>query len=451
MSLRRAGVATLAVVAAGALGPTAAPAAVAPDWPGFGGGSETRLVAPRSNLRPAVVPKVRKGWVAQLDGAVAGSPLILGAERLALVGTNAGSLYALELGTGAVRWRRTLGAIEDDSCHALVRPGGGDIGLYGISATPALDPATRQVYVADALGRVFAILPVTGDDVPTWPRQVLPVNRPWEHPWGALTLAPGHLYLTTGGLCPGVGSTSRIFGIDLATNQVRTFDPAPAVSTGPGSWGGGGVAVDPGTGDVWAATGPGAAADAPFGGRVVRLSPDLGPLGRTGRAPERDRGYASSPVLFQPAGCPRLVMALARSGRLDVYRVDRLGAPPLARADLAIEVTGTPTWDPVSRRIVVHTFTGARAFRFGRGCKLKTAWRRVDGGSSAGIVAAGGVGVAAVRDLRLLRLRDGRRLARLAFDPSDGGVALAAPAVAGGWIVTATTGGYAYGFRVPAR
>ena len=211
------------------------------------------------------------------------------------------------------------------------------------------------------------------------------------------------------------------------------------------------MAIDAATGDVWAATGPGAAADAPFGGRVVRLSPDLGALGRTGRAPERDRGYASSPVLFQPAGCPRLVMALARSGRLDVYRVDRLGARPLARADLAIEVTGTPTWDPVSRRVVVHTFTGARAFRFARGCKLRTAWRRVDGGSSASIVAAGGVGVAAVRDLRLLQLRNGRRLARLSFDPKDDGVALAPPAVAGAWIVTATTGGYAYGFRVPGR
>ena len=144
-------------------------------------------------------------------------------------------------------------------------------------------------------------------------------------------------------------------------------------------------------------------------------------------------------------------MALARSGRLDVYRVDRLGAPPLARADLAIEVTGTPTWDPVSRRIVVHTFTGARAFRFGRGCKLKTAWRRVDGGSSAGIVAAGGVGVAAVRDLRLLRLRDGRRLARLRSTRRTAAWRSPRPPSPAAWIVTATTGGYAYGFRVPAR
>jgi hypothetical protein len=303
------------------------------------------------------------------------------------------------------------------------------------------------VYAAEAAGRVFAVQAATGADA-AGAAQVVPAGRAAEHPWGALALAAGRVYVTTGGLCPSEPAPTRVLALELATGAVQAFDPAPAAATGPASWGGGGVTIDPGTGAVWAATASGGAT-APFGGRLVRLSADLRPLARTRRPPPGDRGYASAPVLFQPPGCPRLVMAVARSGRLDVFRRDRLGGRPLVRADLAIEAAGTPTWDRRSRRLLVHTYTGVRAFRFAPGCRLRAAWRRTDGGSAASVVTSRGVGVAAVRDLRLLRLRDGRLLGRLPFAAGDPGLALAPPAVSGPWIVAATSGGYAYGFRVP--
>ena len=445
---RRAATVAAAVAAVLAAAP-AAPAATG-DWPTFGGTPDRRLVAAGTTLRPSTAPRTRRAWVAPLDGAVSGSPIVLGPERLVLLGTNAGSLYALDLTSGAVRWRRQLGAVESTTCHGLIRPTtDGTVGLYGVSATPVLDPETRVVYAADVFGRVFAITPLTGDDVPGWPRQVLPAGVD-EHPWGSLTLAAGRLYVPTGALCSTAGGGGRVLVHDLATAATRAFDPTPASAAGPTAWGFGGATVDGLTGDVWLAVGPAPGAS-PFGGRIVRLSPDLGPLTRSARPPERDRGYAAAPVLLHPAGCPPLVMAISRSGRLDVLRRDRLGAREVARADLAIELTGTPTWNAASGRVLVQTSLGTRAFRFARGCRLRLAWRRTDGASTASVVAGGGVGVSAVRELRLLRLRDGRRLARLPFRGDDPGAVLAAPAVSGPWIVTATTGGFAYGFRVPTR
>ena len=90
--------------------------------------------------------RLTRAWSARLDGAVYGQPLVVG-DRV-LVVTEADSLYALELGSGRVRWRTNVGKPVPLSALPC-----GNIDPLGITGTPVYDPAT---------GLVFALAEVTG-------------------------------------------------------------------------------------------------------------------------------------------------------------------------------------------------------------------------------------------------------------------------------------------------
>jgi outer membrane protein assembly factor BamB len=120
-------------------------------------------------LPPPCTPAV---W-AQLDGAPT-SPILSGDGATVYVGTDAGTLYALDAGTAAVRWTADLGA------PAVQRPA-----FDGTTVFVATDDGLRSVTVAPCAGRptcdVRHQAPLTADPV------------------GAPAVAAGNVYVPTAG------------------------------------------------------------------------------------------------------------------------------------------------------------------------------------------------------------------------------------------------------------
>lgn len=78
----------------------------------------------------------------KLDGAVYASPILAG--KYVIVATENNTVYALDPGTGAVRWSRHLRApVSDTSVFAC----SGNISPSGITSTPAYDARTGRVFV----------------------------------------------------------------------------------------------------------------------------------------------------------------------------------------------------------------------------------------------------------------------------------------------------------------
>src|ERR687885_1383031 len=85
-------------------------------------------------------------WVTPLDGAVYAEPLVV-AGRV-VVATENDTLYALDVRTGRVQWRRSVGLPVPLSALPC-----GNIDPLGITGTPVYDPRT---------GLVFAVAEITG-------------------------------------------------------------------------------------------------------------------------------------------------------------------------------------------------------------------------------------------------------------------------------------------------
>jgi hypothetical protein len=191
-----------------------------------------------------------------------------------------------------------------------------------------------------------------------------------------------------------------VLRVDLTTRAVTPWYPVPvAGGNGGGSvWGWGGVALDPASGDVWAATGNAivgsevandraGAADA-----LVDLSADLSQVravSQPANVPASgDYDFGATPLLFRPAGCPPLVAALNKDGDLYLWRRDQLVQGPYQTIPLAFPATlfGVPAWDAATRTVFLTTTTGIRethsglqALRLVTGCRLRLSWTRALG------------------------------------------------------------------------
>jgi outer membrane protein assembly factor BamB len=163
------------------------------DWPtyhrdGARSGAASRFPAPR---------KLRVAWRRKLDGAVYGQPLVVGEDVLAA--TEGDTVYALDRGTGTIRWKRHLGSPVPVSKLPC-----GNIDPLGITGTMVYDPATSRVFaVAETTGArhvLYGLDAKTGKVVVR--REVEPPkgNRRAHQQRAALALAGGRVFVAYGGL-----------------------------------------------------------------------------------------------------------------------------------------------------------------------------------------------------------------------------------------------------------
>lgn len=315
---RRRGLATLAgalvaVVAlagcssqsAGSRPPPPAPATVAPDQPPTVPASGAGLVLPPVAGAPATSPApsggVRPGadwttyhgdvtrtgyvaagpdpvspalaWQTPLDGAVYGSPVVVAGEVVAA--TEGGSVYGLDAVTGAIRWRAHLADPVPGSALPC-----GNIDPIGITGSPAVDPASGQVFVVTTEAGVhhvlYALDPATGAVRDRRDADVPGVDPATHLQRGALLVSRGTVYVAYGGNYGDCGQyRGSVVGLPTTGTGAATSFVVPTTREA-GIWAASGPAALP-NGDLILTTGNGEAVsgDWDHSDSVLRLTPAL--------------------------------------------------------------------------------------------------------------------------------------------------------------------------------
>jgi outer membrane protein assembly factor BamB len=295
-------------------------------------------------ITPSNVSNLALRWAAPLDGKVTAQPLFVSAVRaggttgdVIVAVTAANSIYALDASNGAQIWRRNFGSPDGTG----VVPGG-----FGIEASPVFDRNSGRIYTVSGDGQLRTVS-LADDTEASAAVPLISDNVATNKVWGGLNLVSGNLYMATGSdgndTAPWRGRIFRVNVSGASPTAAGTFVVVPSISPpngGGGIWGYGGVAVDPATGRVYAAT---SATDSmpetypPYAGSMIALGANLNFLAYYQPSPpacqtaQCDWDFGATPIVFQPPGCPTLVAALKKDGYLYLMKADDLAAsaPPI--------------------------------------------------------------------------------------------------------------------------
>lgn len=384
------------------------------DWPTVDQNpARTGEASGETTITTSNVANLKSLWSTTLDGKVTAEPLFLkqvtvGGQLhdVVIAATNANSVYALDAGTGAVLWRKNLGAVASNCAI----PGG-----FGITAAPVVDKVNGLVYTVSDDGFLHTLSLGTGTDATT---AVQVVAQPSTNKvWGGLNLVGSNLYIATASDgCDTPPWRGRIYDVSVsgATPQVAsTFDVVPGIAApngGGGIWGYGGVSVDPAGGQVFAATG----ADSnetytAYADRIVEFDSTLSLLGsflpsEPGTFPcsgaPCDLDFGATPIVFQPPGCPVLTAAGNKNGVLYLSKESDLAtsAPPLQSLQLNAAndwlgsggIGGVPAYWSAGNMLFVSdvgsgfggAFGGIVGLSIQPDCTLKVAWSATLGGNA---------------------------------------------------------------------
>lgn len=457
VAVRRLVTVCAAAVAAGLVLLSGAGAAGPEGWTTYGrdaGRSGAAAEAlPPSSVRPDVVLPIRGRVTSQV---LAARDVPKPGLTTLYVATSAGVLYALGE-SGYVRWRVDLGRLPN-ACPQLDG--------YGVTGTPAIDAASRSLFVADALGRLHDLDLATGAERPGWP-VTLYSDPGLELVWGALALADGHVYVPTGSYCDGGPFVGKVISVDVATQAVSTWQAVPPeLGGGGGIWGWGGVAYSRALDRLYVATGnafeggtntgDAFSEAAGYGEAVVSLDPALGVVGASHPASvdePLDLDLVGSPVVAERPGCGPLVFAHDKNAELFGWHADAVGGQPLWTVALEPYNPDNPVlsqlaWDP--KRNALFAVTGSRIVRVdvAADCSASVRWSRALGTDSLNgspTVSGDAVwfGLSGSPRLVAFGADTGVRLASLPLP----GLVVAAPTVVDGRIVVGTFTGQFVSYR----
>ncbi len=265
---------------------------------------------------------------------------------LLIVATEENVVDALDAGSGATVWRRSLGSPVPSSSLSC-----GNINPLGITGTPAIDPRRRAVYLdafVDGAGGprhlVFGLSLEDGSVLPGWPVDVaealgklgLRFNSPDQNQRGALTIAGDRLYLPYGGHFGDCGEYHGwVIGVSL--HEPKDVAAWETRAVGGGIWAPGGIAYDGRS--LFVATGNTMGAKSWADGEaVIRLGLDLArsTAARDFFAPrdwraldgeDGDLGGTAPLPLEAPGGegPAALVLALGKDGKAYLLNREHLG------------------------------------------------------------------------------------------------------------------------------
>ena len=366
--------------------PSTTSPATADDWPTY------HHDASRSGVSSDQVAlgSVKQAWVSTaLDGALYAEPLVVAGH--VLVATESNSVYSLDASSGAVLWHVNLGAPVPLSMLQCGNIDPSGITGTPVVDVPSGTIYVAAFLRTGPHHELFALDLGTG--AVRWHRAIDPpgLSPLVEQERGALALAGGRVYVPFGGLYGDCGqyqgavvSAATDGSGALASYEVPTKRMA-------GIWNPGGPVVDA-NGDIWVTTGNSASQSTfDFGNAVIRLSPQLKVLDYFAptdwaslNAGDLDLG-SLGPVLLSNGR----VLAVGKTGvayLLDAAKLGQVGAP-LASAQVnssafgAAATLGSMAFVPCSGALVAVQTAGD---------KITIAWR-LSGGSGPPIVAGGAV------------------------------------------------------------
>lgn len=378
------------------------------DWPTAAFDSARTGSNPHETaITPANVGSLAQAWSVSVDGgAIIAEPIVAagiatgsGLRDLAVVGTEAGTIAALDATTGLPIWSHNTG-YSQTKCADL------PLSRFGISAAAAFDRPSNRIYAMGGDGKMYAYVAGTGAIIAGWPVTILP-NRDLEHVYGGLNISQGSVYVTTASMCDGSVYHGRVLQVAIASATVvsrlwmdGTVSDANGKITQPGPdgggvWGPAGVAIEANGSYVYTATGniKGAGPDNRlYGNHVLKMTPSLGvvastapPLGCTGC----DLDFGSSPVLLQPPGCGPRLAVLNKNRRVYIFR-----RSPFVTTALQVlpnnDVVGDVAYDLPTNRLIAANLDGVRAYTFNH-CAPAVAWNTAEtsgpGGTIGGAVS----------------------------------------------------------------
>lgn len=305
------------------------------------------------------------GFVGTFAGSMWASPLYLqdgpGGKGLFFAVTTGNNVIALDETTGAVTWMKNIGAAPQDT-----GAGCGNIRPIGILSTPVIDPQSRTIYVAGAIGttsimrhEVHALSVDDGTETKAgWPVDVsgltagnLAFSVKPQNQRSALSLVGGTLYVAYGGHVGDCGNYHGwVVGINAADPTMRGAWATGGV--GEGIWAAGGMASD-GTG-VFAMTGNSTNGVATHmdSEQVVRLK-GLATLARTNTdtyfpstwrtmdSADADLGSSSPLVIQVPGATPSsYVVAISKDGHMFLLDSTNLGGMNGHMVDFRVAAAG---------------------------------------------------------------------------------------------------------------
>jgi outer membrane protein assembly factor BamB len=312
-------------------GAPTAPTAGETDWPTWGyDPARSEQNSQETTLTRGNVAGLHRLWVAKLPGVADGEPILLhgltmpdGTQRdLLFLTTRAGTLVAVDAGSGAVIWTAATS------------------GPRYTTSSPVADPSRQFVYSYGLDAKLHKYAATTGHEVTSAPWPVTITTMPdSEKQSSSLNAANGFVYVTTAGY-PGDAPPyqGHVVAVDLQSGAVHVFNalcstivhvlaPGECSANQAGLWTRAGVVVDPTSGDVYTTTGNGPYdGQHEWGNTVLELAPGAARLRDTYTPPnyaalndgDTDLGSAAPALLPRLSGTstPLLAVQASKDGLL---------------------------------------------------------------------------------------------------------------------------------------
>jgi outer membrane protein assembly factor BamB len=394
------------------------------DWTTFGfDGQRTGYNPQETTLSAQNVSNLHRNWNSDLGGPISTQPTFLSGVSvpqpdgsvvqtdLVYVGTQPGLFYALNAGSGTIIWNVRL-PTSVTPCTGVFP---GDV--VGIIGAPTIDRANGRIFVVAGDDTLHALDPATGNELAGYPLLLVgPTNAaPRTIVWSSPTYNPlnNSLYIATASVCDFTPYHGQLMRVDVIPGGMprvaRRWFPTGSNSgpDGGGIWGWGGASLGSANHALFVSTGnifvdP---ENSLFGDHIVRLNLNLRPVASDGPDVGLGHGqvdvdFGSTPVLYQPPGCPPQLAAENKSGALFIYNRDAISAGPTQQITITqfdAGFIGEVAYDPVLNQIYVSNprddgvgtyFHGLIALAPQADCTLALVWQRQVGLNAADTVPA---------------------------------------------------------------